>query len=260
MGKSSKDKYELGKEMFLQGKTTMNIAKELNISRSRFSRYLRECGIDSQQYHKFPIDENVFNVIDTEEKAYWLGFWFADGYVSSNRNTVGIDLKPSDLNHLNKLKTFLKWKGDIKVEETRCRLNFRNDKIKNDLIKYGCVPNKSLTLKFPKSIKESFIPAFIRGYFDGDGCLCYTEKTLEVSVISTYEFLESICNIINIDKKRIYDLNKNKKTSRIVLSSKKDIKNFLEYIYKDASIYLDRKYEKYKNLKTAVFDRNIKDN
>ena len=52
MGKSSKDKYELGKEMFLQGKTTMNIAKELNISRSRFSRYLRECGIDSQQYHK----------------------------------------------------------------------------------------------------------------------------------------------------------------------------------------------------------------
>lgn len=69
MGKSSKDKYELGKEMFLQGKTTMNIAKELNISRSRFSRYLRECGIDSQQYHKFPIDENVFNVIDTEEKS-----------------------------------------------------------------------------------------------------------------------------------------------------------------------------------------------
>lgn len=260
MGKSSKDKYELGKELFLQGKTIMSIAKELKISRSRFSRYLRECGIDSQQHYKFPIDESVFEIIDTEEKAYWLGFWFADGYVSSNRNTVGVDLKPSDVNHLEKLKEFLKWKGDIKVEETRCRLNFRNEKIKNDLMKYGCIPNKSLILKFPKSIKEEFIPAFIRGYFDGDGCLCYTEKTLEVSVISTYEFLDTICDIVNIDKNRIYDLNKNKKTGRIVLSSKKDIENFLDYIYKDAHIYLDRKYEKYENLKIAVFNRDIKDN
>ena len=52
----------------------------------------------------------------------------------------------------------------------------------------------------------------------------------------------------------------NKRTSRLVLSSKKDIENFLNYIYKDANIYLDRKYEKYKNLKIAVFDRNIEDN
>ena len=119
--------------------------------------------------------------------------------------------------------------------------------------------SNELNLKESK-IKEDLINHFIRGYFDGDGCLCYTEKTLEVSMIGTYEFLEVVCDIINIDKKRIYDLNKNKRTSRLVLSSKKDIENFLNYIYKDANIYLDRKYEKYKNLKIAVFDRNVKDN
>ena len=236
MGKSSKDKYKLGKEMFLQGKTIEYISKELRISNSRFSKYLRECGIETNKYHKPKIDENVFNIIDTEEKAYWLGFWYADGYVSSNRNTVGVDLKPSDFKHLEKLKKFLKWSGDIKLEKTRCRLNF------------------------PNHIKKEMLSYFIRGYFDGDGCLCYTEKTLEVSMIGTYEFLEVVCDIINIDKKRIYDLNKNKRTSRLVLSSKKDIENFLNYIYKDANIYLDRKYEKYKNLKIAVFDRNIEDN
>lgn len=260
MGKSSKDKYELGKEMFLQGKTIEYISKELKISDSRFSKYLRECGIETNKYHKPKIDENVFNIIDTEEKAYWLGFWYADGYVSSTRNTVGIDLKPSDFKHLEKLKKFLKWSGNIKLEETRCRLNFRSNKIKNDLIKHGCVPKKSLILQFPNHIKKEMLSYFIRGYFDGDGCLCYTEKTLEVSMIGTYEFLEVVCDILNIDKKRIYDLNKNKRTSRLVLSSKKDIENFLNYIYKDANIYLDRKYEKYKNLKIAVFDRNIEDN
>lgn len=85
-------------------------------------------------------------------------------------------------------------------------------------------------------------------------------KTLEVSIIGTYEFLEVLCEIINIDKKRIYDLNKNKRSSRIVLSSKHDIEYFLNYIYTDANIYLDRKYNKYQNLKIAVFDRNIEDN
>ena len=257
---SKKDKYEIGKEMFLNGKTIMSISKELKISRSRFSKWLREHGIDSQQHHKYPVNENIFDIIDTEEKAYWLGFWFADGYVSSNSNKIGIDLKPSDINHLQKLKSFLEWKGEVKLEETRCRLNLRNDKIKNDLIKYGCIPNKSLTLKFPTNIPNDLLQPFIRGYFDGDGSLCYTEKTLEVQVISTYEFLEVVCDIIGLNKKRIYDLNKNKRTGRIVLGAKKDIEKFLNYIYEDAHIYLDRKYEKYKNLKIAVFNRDIENN
>ena len=260
MGKKSTDKYELGKEMFLNGKTIVEISKELRVSRSRFSKYLRDCGIDSKQNWQFSIDENVFEVIDTEEKAYWLGFWFADGFVSSTRNSVGIDLKPNDISHLEKLKTFLQWKGNIKLEDTRCRLNFRNNKIKQDLIKYGCTPNKSLTLQFPRNIPQKLLHHFIRGYFDGDGCLCYTEKTLEVSIIGTYNFLKDICDIINIDKNRIYDLNKNARSGRIVLGAKKDIKNFLNYIYQDAHIYLDRKYEKYQRLKIAVFDRDIKDN
>ena len=63
MGKSSKDKYELGKEMFLQGKTIEYISKELKISDSRFSKYLRECGIETNKYHKPKIDENVFKYI-----------------------------------------------------------------------------------------------------------------------------------------------------------------------------------------------------
>ena len=259
MKENSKVKYELGKEMFLQGKTITQISKELHISNSRFSKYLQDNNIQTNTYHKVSVNDNIFEVINTEEKAYWLGFMYADGYVSSNRNTIGICLQPSDITHLEKFKIFLQWQGNVRLEKTRCRLEFRSTKVKNDLIQHGCTPNKSLTLTFP-NIQKQLIPSFIRGYFDGDGCLCYTEKTLEVSMIGAYEFLEVLCEIINIDKKRIYDLNNNKRSSRIVLSSKHDIEYFLNYIYTDANIYLDRKYNKYQNLKIAVFDRNIEDN
>lgn len=260
MNNETLNKYELGKEMFLQGKTIMSISKELKISNSRFSKYLRECGINSQKHHKNDINDTIFDKIDTEEKAYWLGFMFADGCISSNRNTIELVLAPSEYIHLEKFKDFLQWSGNVKVEENRSRVSFRNNHIKEALISHGCTPKKSLTLQFPTTVPNELIHHFIRGYFDGDGCICHTEKTLEISMISTYNFLNEVCNIMDIDKNRIYDLDRRRNSNRIVLGGKKDIEKFLDFIYQDAHIYLDRKYEKYKNLKIAVFNRDIKDN
>ena len=111
MGKSSKDKYKLGKEMFLQGKTIEYISKELRISDSRFSKYLRECGIETNKYHKPKFNENIFDIIDTEEKAYWLGFIFADGYIETPKPnmkyTFEICLSCKDKHHLEKFNIFM---------------------------------------------------------------------------------------------------------------------------------------------------------
>ena len=75
-------KYEKGKEMYLNGVSTIKISKTLNISRGRFSTWLKNEGVNvSVCPQRKKINENVFKIINTEEKAYWLGFLYADGYV-----------------------------------------------------------------------------------------------------------------------------------------------------------------------------------
>ncbi len=43
----------------------------------------------------------------------------------------------------------------------------------NDLIGHGATIRKSLTLTFPTHLDEKLIKHFLRGYFDGDGCINY---------------------------------------------------------------------------------------
>jgi len=91
------------------------------------------------------IDETVFDCVDTEEKAYWLGFIYADGNISdaeaikkkSNKSVyrLEVSLQSNDIEHLNKLKQFFKWQGEVKINKTnferkdRCRLYFNNKHI-----------------------------------------------------------------------------------------------------------------------------------
>ena len=248
------EKYELGKEMYLKGKSINKISKELKISRSRFSIYLKQQDIKvNAMPHKKNIQENIFDVIDTEEKAYRLGFLYADGCVGNNgRTDIGLGLAIKDLCHIKKFKNFLKWNGKIYTDDIKCRISFKNKHMHNSLVELGCVPKKSLILKFPSEDKlpKNLQRHFIRGYFDGDGCFCNTEKTFEISIIGTQDMLENICKISNINKQRIYSLNtKSKEVKRISFGKKELIDNFLEFIYLDSTIYLDRKYQKYINYK-----------
>lgn len=250
--------------MYLNGISTIQISKELNISRSRFSDYLKKEGIIVNKLpHKKEINENIFKKIDTEEKAYWLGFLYADGCVSSgDRNDIELSLQLSDKEHLQKFKEFLGFGGKLITDSYRCRVSFKNKTIKSDLIKLGCTPKKSLTLKFPSNeqVPKELIPHFIRGYLDGDGCICCTQKTKNVNILGTKNILENICDYSKLPKERIYkSTSKSDKIFRLELNSKKDILNFCKYVYKDATIYMERKYKKYKMLIEffADYNRNI---
>ena len=253
---NSKEKYLLGKEYYNNGKSINEICIDLKISRSRFSDYLKKCGVEvSLRPHKIHSNVNIFNCIDSEDKAYWLGFLYADGCIASNRNTVEIALSIEDIEHLYKFKKFMDSEHPITTRHMKlgeaCRIAIRDDVLKNDLVNLGCVPKKSHILKFPtyKQIPKEMINHFIRGYFDGDGSIVNTEKTREINIIGTYDLLNGICEEIGISNDRIYKLNKNAKTIfRIVCSGKNDIINILNYMYKDSNIYLDRKHNKYLDL------------
>lgn len=253
-------------------KSAAKIAAKYGINRKTLIIYLKERGIPIiQNRGGYSVNDTVFEKIDSEEKAYWLGFLYADGFVAANNNQIGLGLALKDIEHLKKYKTFMGWEGDIKVnrehqfgskdnhnkageEMYNCRIIITNEKIHNDLVKLGCVPNKSLILQFPteEQVPKKFQIDFVRGYFDGDGTLGiypHSKKNpkLEESllIVGTKPFLEKVQEILgpgNLIQKK----NCNELTYRLGYSTKKAF-NAAKIMYENATVYLDRKYDIYIN-------------
>ena len=248
-------------ELRKQGMSYTNIAKELKSSKQTISYYLKENGYgpnekyiryNQNQPNKKSLNEDYFENIDTERKAYWLGFMLADGCVNNSRDRIELSLKEEDYNHLVKFKNDLnsghKIGKKIKTINDKTyisyRLGFNSKKMKKDLIKHNCVPNKTKVLTFPE-IQEDMIPHLIRGYIDGDGCITHHQTSkMSLEILGTFEFLSFIRNYFNLPSdKYIYDFN-HSDIKRFIITGQKAY-DILTVLYEDSDIYLDRKYKKY---------------
>lgn len=248
------EKYNKAKYLYLkEHKTLSAIGKELHMSRNRLSKKFKAEGIEiihPQNYTKF--NDTVFESITTEEKAYWLGFLYADGYMSNTSNTIELSLKSSDINHLIKFKRFLGFGENKHIfqDNIRCRIQFTNKKVKQDLCVLGCIPHKSLILTFPtiKQVPYTFIKDFIRGYIDGDGCLYIKPNNSPyLSIAGTQKFLQGLLNVTGWQNNKIYNPPHTKIYT--IAWGGKYVLNYLDSIYENATIFLDRKYEQYQLLK-----------
>lgn len=192
-----------------------------------------------------------FEDIDTEEKAYWLGFLYADGSVGSKEDKIELGLAEKDLEHIKKFKSFMQIKNKIsyRPKTKSYRISFRSEKCKKDLIKKGCVPKKSLVLVFPseEQVPNNLIRHFIRGYFDGDGWFTNTKNCFQIGVIGTEKFLIGFLTYVEgINKNcKIFEVHRKDGAKRYVFGAYDDVLHFLNWIYRDATVYLERKYEKY---------------
>ena len=206
------------------------------------------------QFIKNTTIQNLFEQIDTEEKAYWLGFLYADGCVASAdwNNQIELNLQKCDYNHLVKFRNFIGNENQIvyRQDTKSYRYRFRCKKIKQDLIKLGCTPRKSLTLKFPtkKQVPDKFLKHFVRGYIDGDGSLYIHKKdnTFHCEILGTKDFLFGLQKRCNFFAQGCFYKTASK-VFRIQLHKKDLVKATCDWLYKNSNIYLDRKYEKYYN-------------
>lgn len=251
---------ELVKEYVETNISLTKMSEKYNIGRWTLTDRFKKLGVDIvNRQNEVKFNNKIFDKIDTEEKAYWLGFIYADGYIDSTRNLFEISLKGSDKSHLDKFNIFMEHKdlnhtklGKAKcgeIEYERCRWSITDKHLWNVLNSYGCTPNKSLTLKFPDEnifADYSLIRHFIRGYFDGDGCFSrhINPKNVfpVVSIIGTPEFLDSIKSYINIECFKGKDKRWKRNTEYLRFNKKEGI-DFINYIYSNCSIYLDRKYK-----------------
>ena len=239
-------------DMYNNNFSIEKISKELNVSTNLVWLCLRDNNYKINSYKKHTCNEDIFEKIDNEEKAYWLGFLYADGYV--NNNGIELTLSEIDKEHIEKFKNFLNASNNLKYkEQTKAyRLSIYSTKIAKDLTNLGCYKNKSLTLQFPteEQVPKELIHHFMRGYFDGDGCICIPKAKYKpqrhFSVIGTKDFLDKYDEIIlNLG------VNKTKYSSEGQAYSVKhcgniQVQKIYDFLYKNATIYLDRKYYKFK--------------
>lgn len=239
---------------YKKGKTLSALGREFGVSYSTIRNLLKRKGIKTEgNKHNFPRDEFYFSNIDSKEKAYWLGFLYADGCVHSNSNEISISLKDRD--HLEKFRKAIK--SNNKIGESIDRrynsspkiyhFSIKDKQLKSDLIKWGCVPNKSLTLTKIPNIPRDFVSHFIRGYFDGDGSLHWLNgtKNFRISFVGTAPFLKDIQKELGLSLS--LGQQEGNKSKYFQVAGRKQVPMILDYIYKDSdeNIRLTRKYKNY---------------
>lgn len=242
-------------ELFNEGKYQKVIEKELNICSHTIKKFLKEENLISRHYRKNFFNEHYFEKIDSEDKAYFLGLLYADGNIYLKRKRTQITLQNEDRYILEKFKEYLNCSTKLYLDRNKySKLILDSDKLSSDLIKLGCVPNKSLILEFPteEQVPKEFISHFIRGYFDGDGHISKSKRMknyFNINITSTENFLIKINNILiqnNIICGKLNKRYKNKEVSAFTMFIKNiSTSDFFNFLYKDASIFLNRKYNEF---------------
>lgn len=213
---------------------------------------------DNNSYKSKKVDTYFFDSIDTEEKAYWLGFIYADGSIS--KKCLNIKLCYEDIDHLRKFKESIKSEHKILEIETNtpykdnykyCSISIVNDHLVNSLNNNGVLYRKSKILVFPttQQVPKNLLSHFIRGYFDGDGSVYEYSKTHKgnVSFTGTENFLNGILNTFKsfLKTKTYVRKYKNKDIYDLKFGGMNIFYSIYLYLYKDATIYLDRKKNKF---------------
>ena len=262
----------------LYDRSIAKLSLKYGINKKTLTKYLKQRNVEIiSNGNKSEFNRDFFDIIDTEEKAYWLGFMYADGYIEQNKYSVGLSLSIKDIEHLKKYNKALNYARGLNISETHQFGSSEHTNKKGETLymvstiitdrqlweglnSKGCVPNKSLILTFPDEsifVNKKLIFDFIRGYVDGDGSLgvyphSKTNPTLEESllIVGTKPFLEGVQKYLGKGF-LMQKPNCNENTYRLGYSTTKANKA-ATLLYKHATIYLERKYNIYINKFAAV--------
>lgn len=158
--------------------------------------------VEKSMYRRaYSVDDNYFENIDSQKKAYWLGWLITDGYIATSYNTkrgitnvnsISLKLAGKDRYVLEDFKKDLNTNVSIKSIKSRkafeytnkitnktvcikgseqAEFRFSSAKMIQDLAKYGIHQNKTYDVVFPKELDSKYYPGFIAGVISGDGCV-----------------------------------------------------------------------------------------
>lgn len=235
---------------YKNGESCQTIADFFHVTFHTISDILEKNNISrNNKYKNLKLNENYFENIDTNDKAYFLGFMLTDGNISLKENIIRLSLSSKDEEILTvfKEKTGNENKICVREDEKHSERTFqlRSKKWKDDLAKYGVIPQKTFSCEIPV-LSENMMPHLIRGMIDGDGWIsekshqigfCGNEKT--VNQLKAY-----LVKTLNIYDVKVIHTETN--LWQVTWASQKDILKIGNYIYQNKdNCYLTRKYNNF---------------
>lgn len=191
------------------------------------------------------LNELAFDEIN-QESAYWIGFLMSDGCISEvgSSKQISVHIGIEDIDHLYKFKKFLSAEHDVRTTKygKSVQFSFCSNTIAGRLARFGVVPRKSLTAKVLEL--ESNLD-FWRGMVDGDGTVGVWGNSPHIQLCGSKDCVGQFCNFAS----RICETKAKPSATRTLWKvdiAAKKATNLISHLYKDATIYLARKFEKAK--------------
>ena len=257
-----------------QGYSAIEISKKLNFKYHQpIYNYFKKMGWkrlskeEYPQYKKYQVNQNFFYNIDSEEKAYILGFICADGNVSIPRYSISITVQQTDIDILKKIQNAMCSNHPIKEHIQRenpykksnrktleqAHININGKTLVSPLVDLGIYGKKTYSLNGTEIevVPKHLIRHFLRGYFDGDGNILWEKeyssgKKYIINICGNKDFLENTFQKYFPSTNAMYKDKYSKQCWCWKISDKQKVLKFLCYLYDNATIYLDRKYKTYR--------------
>lgn len=216
------------------------IADELGASQQGIGKVLARKNILIRK-EKSLCNSTYFDTINSEEKAYWLGFLAADGWISTKKQ-IGVSLHISDKAHIVKFCAAVFPGAEVKVRRnTEAYVLFKSAHMVESLQKYGFTTQKSE--EFTPVVPKGYEKDFWRGMIDGDGSLCATKNGYwSLSLIGTKQTATTFKKFCVANGVKTGDFHKNKECHVYTVWGV-NAKKIMATLYEGATIALDRKKE-----------------
>ena len=236
-----------------------DIAKKYDLCTVTISRVLRRNKIPlwtRQDLFQGDMIVDYFENINTEIKAYFLGLFSADGcvFITPSSKLFNIQLQEKDGYMIELIKNVIKFPRKIVVDKRDMSksISVINNRFVDSLINHSVCSGKFN--RFMPDIRDDLIHHYIRGLFDGDGSILirktHSYRTSLRCTVVILAYLKQLCQIqeylertLNVSHLKF--CNEGKDIFSLRFSSKKDFLSITNFMYKDATVYLQRKYDKY---------------
>lgn len=225
-------------EAYKNGKDSTQLSAEYGIPQNTITSWLRAAGLTRHRGPKSKVGrEDFFSVIDTEEKAYYLGWIMADGNVSiyNGQYSLKLHIAIGDKHMIDNFLKAVQSTNKTKDKDVSYYVSLTSRRMVEDLMTHGVVPNKTGKEYIPETVPSHLMNHFIRGYFDGDG-ITDSGRQFRSGFIGSERMMNDIQKVLGTDL-TVYKV----KGAYSFMGGAQFTDDLAEYLYSDATVWLQRK-------------------